>query len=168
MWKDQRMLWIEKSDHILPPKLQFTKQWICEIRQNYRNRLTTKPTKWHVHPAKTLISQGIRQVWSESLPSAWRKLWSLATDWAHDDDSDQTGRMPRLTWVFAWHTCHFVDFVMRRLIVALLSLRKKNRCVYCNMSGKIWVGRLGFFFFSLLTQTAEMHIIIGCHYASPA
>ena len=29
--------------------------------------------------------------------------------------TDQTGRMPRLIRVFAWRTCHFVGFVMRRL-----------------------------------------------------
>ena len=41
-----------------------------------------------VCPAKTQISLG-------------RKLGSLATHWAHSEDSDQTGRMPRLIWVFA-------------------------------------------------------------------
>ena len=64
----------------------------------------TKPTKWHVRPAKTQISLGICPVWSESLLSAWRKLGSLATHWAHSEDSDQTGRMPRLIWVFAGRT----------------------------------------------------------------
>ena len=44
----------------------------------------TKPTKRHVCPPKTLISLGIRPVWSESLLSAWRKLVSLATHWAHN------------------------------------------------------------------------------------
>ena len=34
---------------------------------------------------------------------------------ADSEDSDQTGWMPRLTWVFAGRTCHFVGFVMRRL-----------------------------------------------------
>ena len=43
----------------------------------------TKPTKWFVRPAKTQISLGIRPVWSESSLSAWRKLGSLATHWAH-------------------------------------------------------------------------------------
>ena len=52
----------------------------------------TKPTKWHVHPAKTQISLGFRPVWSESSLSARRKLMSLATHWAHSEDSDQTGR----------------------------------------------------------------------------
>ena len=44
----------------------------------------TKPTRWHVRPAKTQISLGIRPVWSESSMSAWRK--------------------PRLIWVFAGRT----------------------------------------------------------------
>ena len=60
----------------------------------------TKPTK-SVRPAKTQISLGIRPVWSESSLSAWRKLGYLATHWAHSEDSDQTGRIPRLIWVFA-------------------------------------------------------------------
>ena len=55
-------------------------------------------------PAKTQINLGICPIWSESSPSAWRKLGSLATHWAHSEDSDQTGRMPRLIWVFAGHT----------------------------------------------------------------
>ena len=55
-------------------------------------------------PAKTQISLGIRPVWSESSLSAWKKLGSLATHWAHSEDSDQTGRMPRLIWVFAGRT----------------------------------------------------------------
>ena len=46
----------------------------------------------------------VRPVWSEPSLSAWRKLGSLATNWAHSEDSDQTGRMPRLIWVFAGRT----------------------------------------------------------------
>ena len=57
-----------------------------------------------VLPAKNQISLGIRPVWSESLLSVWRKLGSLATHWAHSENSDQTGRMPRLIWVFAGRT----------------------------------------------------------------
>ena len=55
-----------------------------------------------VGPAQ--ISLGSRPVWSEYSLSAWRKLGSLATHWAHSNDSDQTGRMPRLIWVFAGHS----------------------------------------------------------------
>ena len=75
-----------------------------------------------VRPAKTQISLGIHPVWSES---------SLCTQWvakgpsflhANREGSDQTGRMPRLTWVFAGRTCHFVGFVTRRLIYIPSSL----------------------------------------------
>ena len=57
-----------------------------------------------VHPAKTQISLGICPVWSES---------SLCAQWvakdpsilhADSEDSDQTGQMPRLIWVFAGRT----------------------------------------------------------------
>ena len=63
-----------------------------------------KPTKWHVRPEKAQINLDIRPVWSESLLSAWRKLGSSVTHWAHSEDSDQTGRMPKLIWFFAGHT----------------------------------------------------------------
>ena len=63
-----------------------------------------KTNKVSVHPAKTQISLGIRPVWSETSLSAWRKLGSLAIHLAHSEDSDQTGRMPRLIWVFAGRT----------------------------------------------------------------
>ena len=65
------------------------------------SHLATKQTKWSVRPAKTQISLGIHPVWSE---------FSLSTQWVAKDprflhtdskDSDQTGRMPRLIWVFA-------------------------------------------------------------------
>ena len=71
-----------------------------------------KPTKWLC--AQQRLSLGIRSVWSESSLSAWRKLGSLATHSAHSEDSDQTGRMPRLKWVFAGRS-HFVGFVMSQL-----------------------------------------------------
>ena len=63
-----------------------------------------KTNKVTVRPAKTPISLGIRKVWSES---------SLCAQWvakdhsfllADSEDSDQTGRMPRLVWVFAGRT----------------------------------------------------------------
>ena len=65
------------------------------------SHLMTKPTKWHVRPAKTQISLGIRPVWSESLLSTWRKLGSLATHWGHSEDSDQTGiRAQSFCWFY--------------------------------------------------------------------
>ena len=75
-----------------------------------------------MRPAKTQISLGISPVWSESSLSTWRNLEPLATHWVHSEDSDQTGRMPRLIWVFTGCTCHFVSFVMRRLIISVFCL----------------------------------------------
>ena len=74
------------------------------------SHLMIKPTKWHVRPAKTQISLGIRPVWSEASLSAWRsyplsaqrRLWP---DWA-DAQADLSLR---------WAHSHFVGFVMRRL-----------------------------------------------------
>ena len=36
--------------------------------------------------------------------------------------TDQMGRMPRLIWVFAGRTCHFVGFVMKRLILLFVRI----------------------------------------------
>ena len=63
-----------------------------------------KTNKLSVRPAKTQVSLGIRPVRSES---------SLCAQWVAKDprflhadceDSDQTGQMPRLIWVFAGRT----------------------------------------------------------------
>ena len=63
-------------------------------------------------PVKTQISLGIHPVWSES---------SLCAQWvakdprflhADSNNSDQIGQMPRLIWVYAGCTGHFVGFVM--------------------------------------------------------
>ena len=69
----------------------------------------------------TCAQRRLRSAWAsaqsdQSSLSAWRKLGSLATHWAHSEDSDQTGRMPRLIWVFAGRTCQFVGFLTRRLL----------------------------------------------------
>ena len=56
-----------------------------------------KTNKVSVRPAKTQISLGIRH-------------------WAHSEDSDQTGQMPRLIWIFAGCICHFVGFLMLWII----------------------------------------------------
>ena len=63
-----------------------------------------KTNKMVVRRAKTPISLGICPVWPQSSLSACRNLGSLATHWAHSEDSDQTGRMLRLIWVFAGRT----------------------------------------------------------------
>ena len=85
-----------------------------------------KTNKIPVHPAKTQISLGIRPVWSKSSLSAWKKLGSLATHWAHSKDSDQTGRMPRLIWVFAGRTAILLVLSCRDSIIISAVLHKTD------------------------------------------
>ena len=76
-----------------------------------------------MRPATTQISLGIRLVWSESsLCAQWVAKGPMFLQ-ADSEDSDQTGRMPRLIWVFAGRTCHFIGFVMRRLKCSLQLLK---------------------------------------------
>ena len=89
--------------------------------KDYKRAETNEPrhnktNKMRVRPAKTQISLGIRPVWSES---------SLCAQWvakdpsflhADSEASDQTGRMPRVIWVFAGRT----------LILLVLSCRGSN------------------------------------------
>ena len=72
----------------------------------YLNCLMIKPTKCHVRPAKTQISLGIRPVWSESSLSAWRKLGSLATHWAHSEDWSESSLGTQSFFGF----CHVVSW----------------------------------------------------------
>ena len=105
----QTKLWLEISQEMTKVNMKYLKmERIIEPPHDKTNKMT-------VCPAKTQISLGICPVWSES---------SLCTQWVAKDpsflyadskDSDQTGRMPRLIWVFAGRKCHFVGFVMRRL-----------------------------------------------------
>ena len=79
-----------------------------------------KTNKMTVHPAKTRSAWASAQSDQSSL-FPWRSIGSLATHRVHSEDSDQTGWMPRLIWVFAGHTCHFVGFAMQRLYFAAIN-----------------------------------------------
>ena len=59
-----------------------------------------QPTKW------LCAQQRLRSAWLSTQSD--QSLGSLATHWAHSEDSDQTGWMPRLIWVFAGHTVTFL------------------------------------------------------------
>ena len=75
-----------------------------------------KTNKVTVRPAKTQISLGICPDWSESLLCTQRVAKDPSFVRVDSEDSDLTGQMPRLIWVYARCTCHFVGFVMRRFI----------------------------------------------------
>ena len=80
---------------------------ICAEALAWQNQQNDVCAQWRLRSACA--------VWSES---------SLCAQWvakdprvlrADSEDSEQTGRMPRLIWVFAGRTGHFVGFVMLRL-----------------------------------------------------
>ena len=87
--------------------------------------LFTVFSTWPVRPAKTQISQS-----DQSSLSSWRNLGSLASHWAHSEDSDETGGCPHadqsLCWAhrsFCWF-CHDVaQFLFPKF--AMNSLEKK-------------------------------------------
>ena len=75
----------------------------CIYRHIHLNLDITKPTKW-LCAQRRLISAWASAQSDQSSLSAWWKLGPLATHWTHSEDSDQTGRMPRMIWVFAGRT----------------------------------------------------------------
>ena len=93
---------VNKVGSTLSKLIFYEKHQVFRSKQNEPRHDKTNTVS--VRPSKTRISLGIRPVWSESSLSAWRNLGSLATHWAHSEDSDQTGRMPRLIWGFAGRT----------------------------------------------------------------
>ena len=75
----------------------------------------------------------------------WDNLFS-ATYWAHSKDSDQTGWMPRLIWVFAGRTSHFVGFVAQGLIcicdsttINTMGHESKSFCIWPTVSIDPWL-----------------------------
>ena len=80
-----------------------------------------------VRPAKTQISLGIHPVWSESSLSAWRKLGSLATHWAHSEDwSDWADAQADLS--LRWVHTHFAGFVMSWISLSSIFLQVPWSC----------------------------------------
>ena len=118
-----------------------------------------KTNEMAVCPAKTQLSLGICPVWSESWLSAWWKLGSLATHWAHSEASDQTGWMPRLNWVFAGCTiillvCHEAAQILRAalckkaFIVYILNNKRNFTCIFnvCFLWTKMTLCKFYFIF----------------------
>ena len=96
-----------------PKRIQQTTLLSYEPRHDKNNKRS-------VPPAKTQISLGICPVWPESSLSAWRKIGSLATHWAHRED-----------------TAHSEDWADAQ---ADLSLRWAHSfCWFCHVAAHIYV-----------------------------
>ena len=81
----------------IPVIFSLTRKKTLEPRHDKTNKIS-------VRPAKTQISLGIRPVWSESLLCAQWVAKGPSCFQADSEDSDQTGRMPRLIWGLAGRT----------------------------------------------------------------
>ena len=90
-----------------------TKEFSTDLNKNVIEQWHDKTNKMSVHPVKTQISLGIRPVWSES--SLCAQLVAKDPSFLHVDnaDSDQSGRMPRLIWVFAGRTATLLVLTCR-------------------------------------------------------
>ena len=130
--------WAIKLLYILSDSKQHF-SYINESPHDKTNKMACEPSE-----------DSVRPVWSESLLSAWRKLGSLATHWAHSENSDQTGQMHRLIRVFAGITCHFVGFITRRLI-----------CI--SSQNKMIILRSGYQRFSFATRIQCTFLVYSIH-----
>ena len=99
---------LEKKAYILSGTLH----WSVSVRYYNMSRDMTKPTKW------VCAQRRLRSAWASaqcdpSLRCQHEETLFLATDWAYSEDSDQTGRMPRLIWVFAGRTLILLVLICR-------------------------------------------------------
>ena len=76
--------------------------------QNQQNECASSETQISlgISPVWSVFTVRMYKLWVLSYPlSAQRRLWSVwadaQADLSHSEDSDQSGRMPRLIWVFA-------------------------------------------------------------------
>ena len=65
------------------------------------NKMTCAPSKDSDQPGH------------QSSLSTWRNIGLLTTYWAHSENSDQTGLMPRLIWIFAGRTSFCFFFLLQ-------------------------------------------------------
>ena len=92
-----------KNEFTENEKYHNLKTWL-KLSLSYQiSRDMTKPTKW------LCAQRRLRSAWAsaqsdQSLLCLHEESLGPYTHWAHSKDSDQTGRMPRLIWVFAGHT----------------------------------------------------------------
>ena len=102
------------SERDLYSWLYVSREFVCLSCMRYiMGRDMIQPTNW------MCAQRRLRSAWASAQSDQslrWRR--SLATHWADSEDSDQTGQMPRLIWVFAGRTliwlvlscrgsCHF-------------------------------------------------------------
>ena len=88
----------------------------CFMSISFRRYMSQQTNKMTCAPSKDSDQPGhppsLIRLFHVCLKNAWVPSYPLGAELR----LDQTGRMPRLIWVFAGRTCHFLGFVMRPLI----------------------------------------------------
>ena len=102
-------------------------------------------------------------VWSESSLSAWRNLGSLATHWAHSEDSEQTGRMLRLIRVFAGHTVTLLVLSCRGSLVNLATPSSASSAKEIRQSGSALKSLHYKSHFDFLQNHYCVNVLCYCH-----
>ena len=110
----------------------------------------TKPTKW------LCAQRRLRSAWAsaqsdQSSLSLWRTIRSSATYWVHSEDTDQTGRMPRLIWVFAGHI----------VILFVLSWGSSHTLFKCRICMQSLIYKISFIFAILIKCRICMQILLN-------
>ena len=161
--------WLEYVDVQADLSLFWLHIWFCRFyclpahfiwaraRQNQQNDLCTQQTQ---------ISLVSLAVWSESSLGSQRVDKDAKLLYADNKDTDQTGWMPRLIWVFAGCISHFVGFVMLWLNSHLVFNRKKVYSLI-DKSGNFIENRTGksknfiLNFYLIFVPMMEGHIAFG-------
>ena len=115
--------------------------WLKYWLHSQQSRTRSPPVRPVTYWAAARQNQQNTMCAQRNLRSAWSSTWSdqspLCAQWvakdptflhADSEDSDRTGRMPRLIWVLAGRTCHFVGFVMLRLNFAIIVFLVGYKC----------------------------------------
>ena len=109
-----------------------TNHWQCKYELP-----RAKTNNVAVRPAKTQISLGIRPTWSESLLCAQWVAKGPSFLHADSEDSDQTGQMPWLIWVFAGHTLTLL-VLSRGGSYKNFHKKKSSKLTGCALSSPFW------------------------------
>ena len=114
-----------------------------------------------MRPAKTQINLGIRPVWSESSLSASRNLGSLATHWAHSEDSMRLGGCPG--WFESSLSAHSLCWFCHE--AAHILFWNHSRC-WLHQAGRWWVIQWcsdlsTLFYIAVITKSLEYNQLIA-------
>ena len=104
-------LWYRRHGYSTLSMVQLSRTWKTLIQSRVHvplgyadgSRFSLRKPKWHVRPAKTQNSLGIRPIWSES-SLCTHGLLRIQAFFKRTAKTDQTGLMPRLICVLAGRT----------------------------------------------------------------